>query len=109
MDDTVNKQSEIARNYEGRTQKSGQMAQAALQIYPSGIIHDMRYQNPHGIYVERGVGPRKWDIDGNEYIDYVGGHGGHIAGHSHPDIIKAVQDAIVRGTQLGANTADEVE
>lgn len=109
MDDIVDKQSEITRRYIGRTAKSGEMAQAALQIYPSGITHDMRYQKPYGIYVERGEGPRKWDIDGNEYIDYVGGHGSHIAGHSHPDIVKAVQDAIVRGTQLGGNTADEVE
>lgn len=109
MDDTVDKQSEIMRRYIGRTAKSGEIAQAAMQIYPSGVVHDMRYQKPYGIYFERGVGPRKWDIDGNEYIDYVGGHGSHIAGHNHPDMVKAVQDAIVRGTQLGGNSVDEVE
>jgi len=42
--------------------------------------------------VERASGSRKWDVDGNEYVDYLGGHGALILGHNHP----AVVDAIIR-------------
>ena len=109
MNDDPGTHSGYTRQYVKGTAKSGEMAAVGKQIYPSGVTHDVRYHQPHGIYVERAQGPRKWDIDGNEYIDYVGGHGAHITGHSHPDIVNAVQQAITRGTQLGGNTVEEVE
>ncbi|MEE3246390.1 MAG: aminotransferase class III-fold pyridoxal phosphate-dependent enzyme, partial [Chloroflexota bacterium] len=52
--------------------------------------------------------PRKWDVDDNEYIDYVSGHGALLLGHSHPDIAEAVSKQIQRGTHLGASTDDEI-
>jgi glutamate-1-semialdehyde 2,1-aminomutase len=55
-----------------------------------------------------GKGPRKWDVDDNEYIDYVSGHGALLLGHSHPDIAEAVSKQIQRGTHLGASTDDEI-
>jgi glutamate-1-semialdehyde 2,1-aminomutase len=55
-----------------------------------------------------GSGPRKWDVDDNEYIDYVSGHGALLLGHSHPDIAEAVSKQIQRGTHLGASTDDEI-
>ncbi len=109
MNNTPNERSGPIQRYRDRTRRSGQLAAAARQIYPSGITHDIRHLDPYSIYVERAEGPLKWDVDGNRYIDYIGGHGGHIAGHSHPDIVTAVQAAIARGTQLGGNTAEEVE
>jgi glutamate-1-semialdehyde 2,1-aminomutase len=109
MNDSSNNTRHCVQSYVEQTAKSAEMAAAAKRIYPSGITHDARYHKPYTIYVERAEGPRKWDIDGNEYIDYVGGHGAHIAGHSHPDIVNAVQQAIIRGTQLGGNTVEEVE
>ena len=45
---------------------------------------------PHPIYVERAAGSRKWDVDGNEYVDYLGGHGALILGHNHPAVLEAV-------------------
>ena len=63
----------------------------------------MRYFDPFGIFIERAVGPRKWDVDGNEYIDYVMGHGALLFGHSHPYLVEAVQEQITRGTHLGAS------
>jgi glutamate-1-semialdehyde 2,1-aminomutase len=47
-------------------------------------------------------------VDGNTYVDYVSGHGALILGHSHPEIVKAVQDQMVRGTHLGGNTVLEL-
>jgi glutamate-1-semialdehyde 2,1-aminomutase len=55
-----------------------------------------------------GTGPRKWDVDGNEYIDYVSGHGALLLGHSHPAIAEAVSRQITRGTHLGASTDEEL-
>ena len=55
-----------------------------------------------------GAGPRKWDVDGNEYIDYVSGHGSLLLGHSHPAITDAVSKQILRGTHLGGSTDEEM-
>jgi glutamate-1-semialdehyde 2,1-aminomutase len=58
--------------------------------------------------VNRARGCRIWDVDGNEYIDYVGTWGPAILGHAHPRIIKAVQDAAVNGTSFGIPNPFEV-
>ena len=63
---------------------------------------------PFPIYVTHGSGPLKWDVDGNEYVDYVSGHGSLILGHSHPAIVAAVTNQVARGTHLGANTDEEI-
>ncbi len=91
------------------TPGSKALAEQAIEIFPSGITHDSRYQTPYGLYIERAKGSRKWDVDGNEYVDYIGGHGGHILGHGSDVVVAAVQQSILRGTQLGGNTPDEVE
>lgn len=80
----------------------------AKQTFPDGVTHDGRYHEPFPIYVTHGQGPRKWDVDGNEYIDYFGGHGAMLLGHSHPAIVDAVQRQVARGTHLGACHEDEI-
>jgi glutamate-1-semialdehyde 2,1-aminomutase len=50
-----------------------------------------------------------WDADGKAYIDYVGSWGPLIAGHAHPDVLKAVQDAAAKGLSFGAPTETEIE
>ena len=50
-----------------------------------------------------------WDADGNRYVDYVGSWGPLIAGHAHPDVVKAVEKAASRGLSFGAPTEAEVE
>ncbi|MBT4522668.1 MAG: aminotransferase class III-fold pyridoxal phosphate-dependent enzyme, partial [Halieaceae bacterium] len=99
----------IAEIYQQLTPGSKELAEQAIEVFPSGITHDSRFQKPYGLYIDRASGSRKWDVDGNEYIDYIGGHGGHILGHGNQAVIDAVQQSILRGTQLGGNTADEVE
>ena len=58
-------------------------------------------------FIERGKGSRIWDVDGNEYIDYVGSWGPLILGHAHPKVLKAMRDALSRGTSFGAPTEIE--
>src|SRR5690348_3614381 len=74
MPDTLTN-SKIVAAYRERTPKSAELAAQAQELLPSGIAHDARYMKPYGIYVDHAKGPRKWDVDGNEYVDYFGGHG----------------------------------
>jgi glutamate-1-semialdehyde 2,1-aminomutase len=95
--------SRIVAAYRERTPRSAALAAEAREVLPSGLTHDSRHLTPYGIYVERAAGCRKWDVDGNEYIDYFGGHGSLLLGHSHPGFLAAAQEALSRGTHFGAN------
>src|SRR5204863_9259959 len=64
---------------------------------------------PYPIYVARAAGPRKWDVDGNEYVDYFGGHGALLFGHCHAPVVEAVQRQVALGTHWGASHELEVE
>ena len=61
------------------------------------------------LFIDRGQGAWVWDADGNRYIDYVGSWGPLIAGHAHPEVVAALQQAAERGTSYGAPTALEVD
>ena len=92
----------IHEEYRATHAKSAALYERARRSIPGGITHDIRHLTPHPIYVERAAGARKWDVDGNEYVDYWMGHGALFLGHCHPAIVKAVQGQIARGTHLGA-------
>ena len=98
----------ILEEYVAKHHGSARRYAEASQLFPSGVTHDNRYAEPFPLYMTHGLGPRKWDVDGNEYIDYVSGHGALLLGHSHPDIAAAVAYQIARGTHLGACTEEEV-
>jgi len=61
------------------------------------------------IFVQRGEGPWIYDLDGNQYVDYVGSWGPLILGHAHPAVVEAVREAAGRGTSFGAPTEAESE
>ncbi|HEY8486494.1 MAG TPA: aminotransferase class III-fold pyridoxal phosphate-dependent enzyme, partial [Limnochordales bacterium] len=88
---------------------SEKLYRRALELFPSGVTHDARWLAPFAVYVERARGSRKWDVDGNELIDYWMGHGALLLGHGHPAIVQAVQDQLQRGTHYGACHPLEVE
>jgi glutamate-1-semialdehyde 2,1-aminomutase len=98
----------IEAAYRERTPGSAALAAEARSLLPSGITHDGRYLEPYGVYVERAEGAYKWDVDGNRYIDYYGGHGALLLGHNHPRVSAAIQSALERGTHFGASHALEV-
>jgi glutamate-1-semialdehyde 2,1-aminomutase len=95
--------------YAEKTPRSRVLHQRALDLLPNGVTHVGRYLEPHPIYVERAAGSRKWDVDGNEYVDYFGGHGALILGHNHPAVVAAVAAQLEKGTHYGASHALEVE
>ena len=108
MPDQALTNSEIVAAYRERTPGSEQEAARAAKALPSGIAHDGRKCDPYGIYVVRAEGARKWDVDGNEYVDHFGGHGALLLGHNHPTVLAAAQDALNLGTHFGSNHPREV-
>lgn len=98
----------IVARYRARTRRSAELAREAASLLPSGIAHDSRHVDPYGIYIDRAAGPHKWDVDGNRYVDFFGGHGALILGHCHPVVTAEVSKALARGTQFGASHADEL-
>lgn len=109
MPDATLSNSVIESEYRAKTPGSARLAAEALALFPGGIVHDSRYFKPYGPYVERAAGARKWDVDGNEYVDYAGGHGALLLGHNHPEIARAVAEALARGTHFGANHPYEMQ
>ena len=82
----------------------------ALQLFSeNGATHQARILDPFRPYITHAKGSRKWDVDGNEYIDYVMAHGALILGHSHPAIVQAVQEQMAKGVHYGDNHQLEVE
>lgn len=105
----VLEKSDMVEEYVRKTARSAAQHRKALDLLPSGIVHDARRMWPHGIYVDRALGPHKWDIDGNRYVDYCGGHGSMILGHLHPDVLAATQLQLAKGMHFAAGNELQVE
>ncbi len=94
------------------TKGSEKLFQEAQQYIPGGVNSPVRAFRAVGgspLFIRRARGSHIWDVDGNEYIDYVASWGPMILGHAHPRVIKAVQRAAEHGTSYGAPTALETE
>ena len=79
---------------------------------PGGVNSPVRsFANVGGnpLFIARAEGDKIYDIDGNEYIDYVGSWGPMIVGHAHPQVVAALREAVGRGTSYGAPTLLETE
>jgi glutamate-1-semialdehyde 2,1-aminomutase len=88
-----------------RTTKSEEIFTAAQKLMPGGVSSPVRAFKSVGgqpIVFDRVLGSHIWDIDSNEYIDYVGTWGPAICGHAHPEVISALKAALDNGTSFGA-------
>jgi len=95
-----------------KTTKSARLFKKAMRLIPGGVNSPVRAFSSVGrspVFIEKARGSRLWDVDGNQYIDYVGSWGPMILGHAHPQILRAVKKAADRGTSFGAATEREVE
>jgi glutamate-1-semialdehyde 2,1-aminomutase len=90
------------QRYETKFAASKALFERARKVMPRGVSHDQWYADPFPIYMSRAKGSQLWDVDGNEYVDYYGGHGGKMLGHAPAVVVAAVQDQIQKGTQYGA-------
>jgi glutamate-1-semialdehyde 2,1-aminomutase len=92
--------------------KSEALFARAQQSIPGGVNSPVRaFRSVGGTppFIARGNGSRIFDVDGNEYIDYVGSWGPLLLGHRHPDIIAALEAVLEIGTSFGAPTEREIE
>ena len=90
---------------------SEKLWQEALRLMPGGVNSPVRAFRGVGgtpFFTQRAKGSRLWDVDGNEYIDYVCSWGPMILGHAHPKVVRAVQEAARDGTSFGTPNPREV-
>jgi glutamate-1-semialdehyde 2,1-aminomutase len=91
--------------------RSAELFQRAQAVLPGGVNSPVRAFRAVGgapFFVARGAGSRLFDVDGREYLDYVGSWGPLILGHGHPAVHAAIRDAAERGWTYGAPCEDEV-
>ena len=87
---------------------SARLSEEGRAVFPDGATHDNRAYGPFSIYVDHAQGSRKWDVDGNEYIDLVMGHGALLLGHARPEVVAAVQQQVAKGSHYGAGSELEI-
>lgn len=92
--------------------QSVEQFERAQKCIPGGVNSPARAFGGVGgtpVFIDRGDGPFVFDIDGNQYVDYIGSWGPHILGHQQEKVVAAIQDALTRGTSFGAPTVIESE
>lgn len=92
--------------------RSISLFQEAQTLLPGGVDSPVRAFRAVGgqpLFIDCGKGPYLYDVDGNRYIDYVLSWGPLITGHAHPNVVKAIQEAAVKGTSYGAPSPLEIE
>lgn len=93
-------------------QKSEKLFEEAKKYIPGGVNSPVRaFKSVGGVprFISRGSGSKIYDVDGNEYIDFIGSWGPHLFGHNPEFIISALNEAIKNGTSFGAPTEIEVK
>jgi glutamate-1-semialdehyde 2,1-aminomutase len=94
------------------TDKSKALFQEARTVIPGGVNSPVRACKSVGcdpIFIARAAGSKLYDVDGNEYIDFLSSWGPMILGHNHPAVLGALREALERGTSYGIPTPGEVE
>lgn len=98
----------IEEKYTQKFSKSVDWHQRGKGVFAGGITHQTRFTSPFPVYIDYADGPYKYDVDGNQIIDYIMGNGSLLMGHNPPDVIAAVNAQSSRGTHLGGATTHEV-
>jgi len=95
-----------------RTKSSEALYASAARLIPGGVNSPVRAFRAVGgtpRFIARGEGAHVFDVDGNEYVDYVLSWGPLILGHAHPAVVEAIANAALSGTSFGAPTGAETE
>ena len=99
----------IERRFYELHPRSAELHEEARGLFPNGVTHDARRQDPFQLYYTHADGAAKFDVDGNRVLDYFPGHGALILGHSRPEVVDAVQEQMAKGTHFSGSTELEVE
>ena len=95
--------------YRARTPRSAALFERATASIPGGSTRTTVFNPPYPPYMVRGDGLRTWDVDGNEYRDFLGNYTSLILGHAHPAVLEAVTAQVRRGSAFAAPTEVEIE
>src|SRR5262245_4695342 len=98
MDSIAALQAEIENAYARRTARSRALFERATRSLPGGDTRSGLHYAPYPAYMDHGLGSRLWDVDGNEYLDFLGNYTSLVHGHAHPRIVAALTDQIPKGT-----------
>jgi len=101
--------SSLVAEYLERTPRSAAMFERATASLPGGSTRTTIFSAPYPPYMSHGQGTRTWDLDGNEYRDFLGNYTSLILGHAHPEVVAAVEAQVRRGSAFAAPTETEIE
>lgn len=101
--------SDFFKAYLAKRPKSVQLYERARKALAGGVGHDLRYFEPVPLYAARAQGGRKWDVDGNEYIDFLMGNAAMLLGHADPQTLEAITRTIRDGTHFGNDHPLQIE
>jgi glutamate-1-semialdehyde 2,1-aminomutase len=90
--------------YVERTPGSAAAYERARALIPGGVGSAIQYYAPHPLYIADSKGSRVWDVDGNEYVDYLLCYAAMVAGHANPQIVEAIRAQAEHGTLFGMPT-----
>ena len=100
----------LVEAYRASHPRSAALHEQADRLFAAdGATHFNRVRQPFRPYIDRAIGALKWDVDGNEYVDYVMGHGSLVLGNAHPAVVEAVQRQAARGFHYGENHELELQ
>jgi len=91
-----------------RTPNSRALYERARRSMPLGVASSFQAADPYPVYLERGLGPEVWDVDGTRYADFHNGFGSMAVGHAHPAIVAAIDKAARAGTHFAVTTEQTV-
>src|SRR5262252_2912190 len=92
--------------------RSQEAFEQARRVIPGGVNSPARAFGAVGgqpPFIARGEGPFLYDVDGNQYLDYIGSWGPLILGHAHPRVVRAIEETVRRGATFGAPTELETQ
>ena len=93
--------SDLSASYLETRPKSREHFERASRALGGRVGHDLRHAEPVPLYIKRGKGGRKWDVDGNEYVDFLMGNGALLLGHAEPEVLDSMSHAMQDGTHFG--------
>ncbi len=100
-------EAELARLLD-RTPASKAMFERASRSMPGGVASSFQLGDPYPLYLDRGVGPEVWDVDGHQYYDFHNGFGTMAVGHANPIVADAIEKAARSGTHFAVTVGDTV-
>jgi glutamate-1-semialdehyde 2,1-aminomutase len=99
----------LVDEYLARTPRSAALFERASRSIPGGSTRTTVFNPPYPPYMVRGEGLRTWDVDDNEYRDFLGNYTSLILGHSHPAVVDAVTAQVRKASAFAAPTETEIE